>query len=76
MNEQYVSGKTPISEIIAVYPEGVEVLTAIGMHCIGCFASSMESLEDACMVHDLNPDQVVEAINVVIAEKRTPAEVA
>ena len=76
MDKQYVSGKTPISEIIAEYPEAVEVLMAIGMHCIGCFASSMESLEDACMVHDLNPDQVVEAVNVVIAEKRKPAEVA
>ena len=76
MNEQYVRGKTPISEIIADYPEAIEVLMAIGMHCIGCFASGMESLEDACMVHDLNPEQVVEAVNVVIAEKRKPAEVA
>ena len=76
MDKQYVSGKTPISEIIAEYPEAVEVLMAIGMHCIGCFASSMESLEDACMVHELDADQVVEAVNVAIGERRKPAEVA
>ena len=76
MDKQYVSGKTPISEIIAEYPEAVEVLMAIGMHCIGCFASSMESLEDACTVHELDADQVVEAVNVVIGERRKPAEVA
>ena len=68
MDKQYVSGKTPISEIIAEYPEAVEVLMAIGMHCIGCFASSMESLEDACMVHELDAEQIVEAVNVVIKE--------
>ena len=49
---------------------------AIGMHCIGCFASSMESLEDACMVHELDAEQIVEAVNVVIEERRKPAEVA
>ncbi|MBR0172734.1 MAG: DUF1858 domain-containing protein [Lachnospiraceae bacterium] len=76
MDKQYVSGKTPISEIIAEYPEAVEVLMAIGMHCIGCFASSMESLEDACMVHELDAEQIVEAVNVVIKERRKPAEVA
>ena len=76
MDKQYVSGKTPISEIIAEYPEAVEVLMAIGMHCIGCFASSMESLEDACMVHELDAEQIVEAVNVVIEERRKHAEVA
>ena len=76
MDKQYVSGKTPISEIIAEYPEAVEVLMAIGMHCIGCFASSMESLEDACMVHELDAEQIVEAVNVVIEERRKPVEVA
>ena len=76
MDKQYVSGKTPISEIIAEYPEAVEVLMAIGMHCIGCFASSMESLEDACMVHELDAEQIVEAVYVVIEERRKPAEVA
>ena len=57
-------------------PEAVEVLMAIGMYCIGCFASSMESLEDACMVHELDAEQIVEAVNVVIEERRKPAEVA
>ena len=76
MDKQYVSRKIPISEIIAEYPEAVEVLMAIGMHCIGCFASSMESLEDACMVHELDAEQIVEAVNVVIEERRKPAEVA
>ena len=36
---------------------------SIGMHCLGCPASQMESLEDACMVHGFDPAQVVEAIN-------------
>lgn len=41
-----------------------------GMHCLGCPASQMESLEDACMVHGLDVAPVVDAINAKIAEAK------
>ena len=40
------------------------------MHCLGCPASQMESLEDACMVHGLDVAPVVDAINAKIAEAK------
>lgn len=39
------------------------VLMQCGMHCVGCPSSIGESLEDACAVHGLDPDQVLGAIN-------------
>ncbi|MCR4877499.1 MAG: DUF1858 domain-containing protein [Clostridiales bacterium] len=62
-----VNEKTLVGEIVRNHPEAVEVLLSIGMHCLGCPASQMESLEDACMVHGMDPAPVVEAINARIA---------
>ena len=63
-----VTEKTLIGEIVKKYPEAVEILLSIGMHCLGCPASQMESLEEACMVHGLEAAPVVEAINNRIQE--------
>ena len=52
------------------YPEAIEVLLSIGMHCLGCPASRAESLADACAVHGMPVDRVIEAINAKIAEAR------
>ena len=57
-----------IGEIVNTYPETVETLLGVGMHCLGCPASQAESLEDACAVHGLDPDEVVEALNRVIED--------
>jgi len=45
------------------------VLMQCGMHCVGCPSSIGESLEQACMVHGLDADQVLEAINSYLATK-------
>ena len=42
-----------------------EVLTNEGMHCFGCPASQMESLEEACMVHGLDVNDVLKKVNEV-----------
>ena len=63
-----VNRKTLIGEIVNQWPETAEVLLGIGMHCLGCPASQMESLEDACAVHGVDPESVIKAINDKIAE--------
>lgn len=72
MEQQYVNGDTPVAVIVEQYPESMPVLMALGMHCLSCFAAQMESLKDACMVHGLDTDQVVQAVNTMIAETRQP----
>ena len=35
----------------------------MGMHCLGCPASRGESVEQACMVHGVDPDAFLEQVN-------------
>ena len=41
----------------------------LGMHCLGCPASRGESIADACMVHGVNPDELIEKLNKHFANK-------
>jgi hydroxylamine reductase len=54
---------TRIGEILEQAPEKAEILMEIGMHCLGCPASQMETLEEACEVHGIDVNEVLEKIN-------------
>ena len=45
------------------------VLMRAGMHCLGCPSAQGETLEEACMVHGIDCDQLVSGINEVLAGK-------
>lgn len=52
-----------IGELLEKYPEKAEILLNAGMHCLGCPASREETLEEACDVHGINVDDLVEKLN-------------
>lgn len=54
---------TKIGELLEVAPEKAEILLAAGMHCLGCPASQMETLEEACDVHGIDVEVLVEELN-------------
>ena len=39
------------------------------MHCLGCPSSSKESLEDACAIHGINADKLVDELNEYFKNK-------
>lgn len=41
----------------------------MGMHCLGCPASRGETIEQACKVHGVNPDELVSKLNAHIQGK-------
>ncbi len=58
-----ISKDTTMGEMLN-YDFGIaNVLVQSGMHCVGCPSSIGESLEQACMVHGLDSDQVLNSIN-------------
>ena len=57
------SKDTKIGEIIEKAPEKVDLLLQVGMHCIGCPASQGETLEEACMIHGNDVNDVVDELN-------------
>ena len=61
--------KTLIGEALSIDEEIAPILMGIGMHCLGCPASQGESLEEACMVHGVDADELVKKINDFLASK-------
>ena len=45
------------------------ILMRAGMHCLGCPASQGESLEEACMVHGVDVNEILNKINEHIKDK-------
>ncbi|CCZ18630.1 MAG: DUF1858 domain-containing protein [Clostridia bacterium] len=54
---------TKIGEIVEKAPEKVEILLDAGMHCLGCPASQAETLEEACLVHGIEVEELIEKLN-------------
>lgn len=52
-----------IGELLRKKPEVAEILLTFGMGCVGCPASQMETLEEAAMVHGLELDTLMKALN-------------
>lgn len=40
------------------YPEVATVLSAAGLHCIGCHASGSETIKEGCLAHGLNEKEI------------------
>ena len=46
-----------------------QMLMGAGMHCLGCPSSQAESLEEACMVHGIDCDDLVSKMNEILADR-------
>ena len=64
-----VTKEMTIGEIIMIDQGVIAVLLNYGMHCIGCPSAQGESLEEACMVHGLDVDPLVDEINEYLSNK-------
>ena len=54
---------TKIGEWIEKAPEKADILLEAGMHCLGCPSAQAETLEEACMVHGIDVDELLEKLN-------------
>lgn len=64
-----VTKEMTIGQIIMIDQNIIAILLRYGMHCIGCPSAQGESLEEACMVHGLDVDPLVEEINEYLSSK-------
>ena len=56
-----------IGDVLDADPTTASFFFDMGMHCLGCPSSQMESLEEAAMVHGIDADLLVEKINAAMA---------
>lgn len=65
-----ITKQTTMGEMLT-YDRGIAmVLMQAGMHCIGCPSSIHESLEEACMVHGIDCDEVLANIQKYLDGKK------
>lgn len=62
-----ITKDTIIGDILDIAPETAPVFFSIGMHCLGCPSSRGETVEEACMVHGVDVNTLLEQINGMIA---------
>lgn len=57
-----INKDTRIGDLIQVDEGIVTILMGAGMHCIGCPSSANESLEQACDVHGIDCEMLLDEI--------------
>ena len=62
-----ITKDTIIGDILNIAPQTAPQFLSIGMHCLGCPASRGETVEQACMVHGVDCDDLLAKVNAVIA---------
>lgn len=65
-----------ITEVVAKYPETVEVFLYAGMGCFGCMAAQFESIEEGAAAHGIDVDALVSALNEIVEASDEPQKIA
>ena len=58
-----ITKDTIIGDILDIAPQTAPIFLGIGMHCLGCPSSRGESIEQACEIHGVDADALVDALN-------------
>ena len=64
-----VTKDTLIGDILDMDRDTAPYFLEMGMHCLGCPSARGESLEEACMVHGEDVNELIEKINKHLADK-------
>ena len=64
-----ITKDTIIGDILDLDSTTAPFFFEMGMHCLGCPSARGETLEQACMVHGVDADQLVQKINEHMAGK-------
>ena len=63
-----ITADTLIAECLQLNPNAPDILMEAGMHCFGCAMAHGETLEQACAVHGIDVDALVQQINESLGE--------
>ena len=58
-----------IMDVIMLDQGTAKVFQDAGMGCLGCAAAKFENIEQACSVHGIDSDALVEKLNAYLEEK-------
>lgn len=58
-----ITKDTIIGDILDMAPQTAPIFLSIGMHCLGCPSSRGETVAEACAVHGVDVEKLLEAVN-------------
>ena len=58
-----------IGDVLDNNRDTAQFFLEMGMHCLGCPSARGESIEEACMVHGVNCDELIAKINDFLAKQ-------
>lgn len=64
-----ITKDTIIGDILDMDTSTAPFFLQMGMHCLGCPASRGETVEQACMVHGVDWQELVDALNEHLKDK-------
>jgi hybrid cluster-associated redox disulfide protein len=68
-DENKITKEMSFGEVLRKYPQTVKTFFGFGMHCFGCAIAENETIEQGALAHGVSPDELVEELNKVVAEK-------
>ena len=66
---QKVTKDTIIMDVLRLDPGTADFFFGLGMLCLGCPSASGETIEQACQVHGVDADELVNKINAYLESK-------
>ena len=63
-----IENDTIIGDILDADPTTAQYFFEMGMHCLGCPASRGESVAEACEVHGVDVEEILEKLNAHISK--------
>lgn len=64
-----VSKDMTIGQVLAMDRGVAPIFMQIGMHCLGCPHSQMETVEQAAAVHGIDADELIDQLNAYFEAK-------
>ncbi|NIQ11749.1 MAG: DUF1858 domain-containing protein [Gammaproteobacteria bacterium] len=61
-----ITREMTIADIIAKYPQTIEVFRSFGLDCMECQIADYEEVEHGAGVHNVDIEKLLEALNKVI----------
>ena len=59
-----------IGDVVIAYPQTLKIFQKAGIHCIGCYASTFESIQEGTIKHGINPDKICKEINKTLLNQK------
>lgn len=65
MRGMNVTKDTNLGDLVKSYPQAGVILLEYGLHCVGCFANTYDTIEMGARVHGMTDEEVDEMIGRV-----------